>query len=67
MHWAAMTTPSKQIQIQLIQEIFLVKLLVIVFNDIFHPWVPVTSMARPLGYGWGSRPPDMKVSCEYIE
>ena len=24
-------------------------------------------MARPLGCGWGSRPPDMEVSCEYIE
>ena len=27
----------------------------------------VHSMARPLGGGWGSRPPDMEVSCEYIE
>jgi hypothetical protein len=24
-------------------------------------------MARPLGCGWGSRPPDMDVSCEYIK
>ena len=24
-------------------------------------------MARPLGCGWGNRPPDMEVSCEYIE
>ena len=24
-------------------------------------------MARPLGCRWGSRPPDMEVSCEYIE
>ena len=24
-------------------------------------------IARPLGCGWGSRPPDMEVSCEYIE
>jgi hypothetical protein len=24
-------------------------------------------MAHPLGCGWGSRPPDMEVSCEYIE
>ena len=24
-------------------------------------------MARPLGCGWGGRPPDMEVSCEYIE
>ena len=24
-------------------------------------------MARPLGCGWGSRPPDMEVSSEYIE
>ena len=24
-------------------------------------------MARPLGCGWVSRPPDMEVSCEYIE
>ena len=24
-------------------------------------------MARPLGCGWGSRPPDMEVSWEYIE
>jgi hypothetical protein len=24
-------------------------------------------MASPLGCGWGSRPPDMEVSCEYIE
>ena len=24
-------------------------------------------MARPLGCGWRSRPPDMEISCEYIE
>ena len=24
-------------------------------------------MVRPLVCGWGSRPPDMEVSCEYIE
>ena len=24
-------------------------------------------MARPQGCGWGSRPPDIEVSCEYIE
>ena len=24
-------------------------------------------MACPLGCGWGSRPPDMEISCEYIE
>ena len=24
-------------------------------------------MERTLRYGWGSRPPDMEVSCEYIE
>ena len=23
--------------------------------------------ARPLGCGWGGRPPDMEVSCKYIE
>ena len=24
-------------------------------------------MAHPLGFGWGSRPPDMEVICKYIK
>ena len=36
-----------------------------------HPWVPVTMAWHvpcvPLGCRWGSSPPDMEVSCGYIE
>ena len=39
------------------------------YNNILKTWGGSChhDMARPLGCGWGSRPPDMEVSCEYIE
>ena len=49
--------------------IYKIKMIVFCVCIYIHPSVGSChhGMARPLGCGWGSRPPDMEVSCEYIE
>ena len=50
-----------------IKSVFIFRRLSLVFVKVPSVGSCHHGMARPLGCGWGIRPSDMEVSCEYIE